>query len=383
MLVDQLPLLTAIAFAAAALTATMFVGWLASRPDLYLLSWSLGLLPVLGGVVCFALNSDSFTVWMQFLAFALVIVGFGLIHIGALQFRGHPRPVRNVAMLCAILLVLTGAPFLVGLAGVGTIIGNLALAFMLSLSARQYWLSRQEARLPMVVNAVLYFGSALSFVPCALVLVLEQSWALTAVSANWAEDLNAATLIVGLTGIGAISLTLNQLRSADHHRREARTDSLTGLLNRRALFQSFVTTDLRPGSAVIMFDIDHFKAINDRHGHATGDAVIEAFGKLMGTELRHDDVSARLGGEEFCAVLLNLSSRSAAAVAERVRSAFEEVITQTALGPAGATVSAGVAVSGLDGEAFENVLRRADEALYAAKAGGRNCVHGPGLRLVA
>jgi diguanylate cyclase (GGDEF)-like protein len=234
----------------------------------------------------------------------------------------------------------------------------------------------------MASNAALYAVSAVSFVLCAAVLVSEQRWILTAQPRNWAEDINSIVLIVGITGIGAISLTLNQSRWARHHRSEAMTDALTGLLNRRALF-STMKSPLEPGAAVIMFDLDHFKSINDQLGHAAGDAVLEGFAVLVRGELRPSDVAARLGGEEFCIVLRDLSKRSAAGVAERIRAGFEAARFPTERGIADTTLSAGVAISGVDGEPFETVLKRADDALYAAKAAGRNRVHAPAPRLVA
>jgi diguanylate cyclase (GGDEF)-like protein len=203
------------------------------------------------------------------------------------------------------------------------------------------------------------------------------------VPANWAEDLNSMMVIVGLTGIGAISLTLNQSRWARHHHREARTDQLTGLLNRRALFDRFAETRLAPGTAVIMFDLDHFKAINDGLGHATGDLVLETFAGILKANLRLSDAAARLGGEEFCVVITDLSLRSGSGVAERIRAAFEAKTVEAPRGEASTTVSAGVAIAGLEGEPFEDVLRRADDALYAAKSEGRNRVSGPAPRLVA
>jgi diguanylate cyclase (GGDEF)-like protein len=189
-------------------------------------------------------------------------------------------------------------------------------------------------------------------------------------------------LIVDITGIGAVSLTLNQSRWARHHRREAMTDGLTGLLNRRALFAA-MDTPLQPGAAVIMFDLDHFKSINDQLGHAAGDAVLEGFAALVKSELRRDDLAARVGGEEFCVVLRDLSKRSAAGVAERIRAGLAATRTPTERGVAETTLSAGVAISSVDGEPFEVVLKRADDALYAAKSAGRNRVHAPAPRLVA
>jgi len=379
---DQLSLLTAIAFSSAALTITLFVGWLGARHDTYLLSWSIGLSLVVAGVILFGMLAESYNAAQNFVSFALTQGGFGFIYAGALQFRAKPVPMAAVAIIGLGLIALTGVAFLGGLSGLGAIFANLGMALLMAMTAREYWVGRDESRIPMVSNAALYALAAISFVLCAAVLVAEQRWILTEQPRNWAEDINAIVLIVGITGIGAVSLTLNQSRRARHHRREAMTDGLTGLLNRRALFNA-LGAPLPPGAAVIMFDLDHFKSINDQFGHAAGDAVLEAFAALVKSELRPDDLAARLGGEEFCVVLRDLNMRSPAAVAERIRAGFAAARTTTERGVAETTLSAGVAISGVDGEPFEALLKRADDALYAAKSAGRNRVHAPAPRLVA
>ena len=379
---DQLSLLTAIAFSSAALTITLFVGWLGARRDTYLLSWSIGLLLVVAGVILFGMLAETYSAVQNFASFALTLGGFAFIYAGAIQFRAKPLPMAAIAIMGLGLIALTGVAFLADLSGLGTIFANLGMALLMAMSAHQYWAGRSESRLPMSSNAALYAVSAISFLLCAAVLVFEQRWTLTAQPKNWAEDINAIVLIVGITGIGAVSLTLNQSRWARHHRREAMTDGLTGLLNRRALF-SAMDMPLGPGAAVIMFDLDHFKSVNDQLGHAAGDAVLEGFARLVLPELHPNDIAARLGGEEFCLVMRDLTNRSAAGVAERIRAAFEATRFGTDRGVAAITLSAGVAISGVDGEPFEAVLKRADDALYAAKSAGRNRVHAPAPRLVA
>lgn len=382
MLLDQLSLLTAIAFSSAALTITLFVGWLGSRSDRYLLSWSIGLVLVVAGVIAFGTLGAHYDAGRHFASFVLTLAGFAFIYAGAVQFRAKPMPLAAFAIMGSGLIALAGLPFLAGLSGTGTILANLGMALLMGLTAHEYWAGRSESRLPMSLNAALYAIAALSFVLCAAVLTFEQRWVLTEQPRNWAEDINAIVLIIGITGIGAISLTLNQARWARYHRREAMTDALTSLLNRRALFGT-MNTPLAPGTAVIMFDLDHFKSINDQLGHAAGDAVLEGFARLVRTELHHDDIAARLGGEEFCIVLRGPGKRSAATMAERIRSSFEATRIPTERGMAETTLSAGVAIAGPEGEPFEAVLKRADDALYAAKAEGRNRVHAPAPRLVA
>ncbi len=156
--------------------------------------------------------------------------------------------------------------------------------------------------------------------------------------------------------------------------RVANTDMLTGLPNRRHTL-AFLDQALRRTKqddaplAVAIFDIDHFKQINDLHGHAVGDEVIRQVGQRAKASLRGDDMVGRYGGEEFVCILQGRSAIAAEMVAERVRKAVQ---TETDSGDLpGATVSIGLAIYA--GEAsIEELLQRADKALYAAKREGRN-----------
>jgi diguanylate cyclase (GGDEF)-like protein len=147
------------------------------------------------------------------------------------------------------------------------------------------------------------------------------------------------------------------------------------LLNRRGFFEAAgaLIADRRRRMApvsVLAFDLDHFKLVNDRHGHAVGDAVLQMFAKVARDTLRATDVVGRLGGEEFVAVLPNTLSEAAIA-AERVRAALAATsITRNGQRVA-VTVSIGV-YSGAPTMAIDALITRADEALYRAKAGGRN-----------
>lgn len=159
----------------------------------------------------------------------------------------------------------------------------------------------------------------------------------------------------------------------------ASTDYLTGLPNRRTLVAvgerrfGELRAPLR-GLALAVIDIDHFKAINDRHGHELGDVALRHVADHLRAACRGSDLAARHGGEEFVVLWDGLDAAAAATAGERLRAlvAREPLLAGTALIPM--TISLGVAAVGEGDGSFSDLLRRADEALYAAKANGRNRV---------
>ena len=159
------------------------------------------------------------------------------------------------------------------------------------------------------------------------------------------------------------------------------TDELTGLYNRRYVFahlNELLARRPEAGNetAVMLFDIDHFKQVNDRHGHPAGDEVLRELANRALRHVRSIDLVGRLGGEEFIVVMPETSLGGAALVAERVRAAVaDELFTLLKEGKTlPITVSIGVAVTSPGDDELESVLKRADNALYAAKNAGRNCV---------
>jgi diguanylate cyclase (GGDEF)-like protein len=382
MLLDHTSLLVAVGIAASALMVTLLISWLSARRDAYLLLWGGGLALALPAIALFGLEPPTFEPGYFLGGFLLLFASFSLIAAGAQDYRSGRVDIAMLSGLWAISTILTTIAFAFGYSGVGTIIGNLVCATYFGLTAREYWMGRAEARLPLITKTALYAGTALTFVGCALMLAIEGVVVLDARPANWAEDLNAVMLIVSLAGIGALALTLRQLRTAQMHRALALTDPLTGLLNRRAIFEAYGPGMPQP-AAVIMLDLDHFKIINDTHGHGAGDAVLVAFAETLGDLVPPANRAARLGGEEFCIVVAPGSAPTEAApLADRIRLAL--AARTATMGEHGAvTVSAGVAVPTTRSEDFETLLRRADQALYRAKSNGRNQVQGPLPRLVA
>jgi diguanylate cyclase (GGDEF)-like protein len=156
----------------------------------------------------------------------------------------------------------------------------------------------------------------------------------------------------------------------------AAIDSLTGLANRRSFFELADNLIKRSRVAgircgVLMIDLDNFKWINDRHGHAVGDHVLRIFAETARRALRPGDVLGRIGGEEFSAILPGSGIEASLAIAERMRKAFQSSAEEINGVPVHATLSAGVAAF-LPGTTLEMLMREADAALYLAKQNGRN-----------
>ncbi|MGL3608900.1 GGDEF domain-containing protein [Rhizobium sp. G187] len=190
-----------------------------------------------------------------------------------------------------------------------------------------------------------------------------------------------ATIWAGLAAVVGFIASLVILakmlmdRSEERLKLLARTDSLTGVLNRRgfsAAFDALTSTTTSPLIAVVLFDLDHFKHLNDRHGHAAGDAALVEFAYLCGALLPETAAFGRTGGEEFAAVLTIGEPRDAALFAETVRLAIAGRKIRIGDQDIQITTSVGIAVGPKEVSGLDGLLSRADEALYAAKKQGRN-----------
>ena len=157
------------------------------------------------------------------------------------------------------------------------------------------------------------------------------------------------------------------------------TDLLTGLLN-RGTWENLVDAEFerfrRYGQAtsLVMFDIDFFKKVNDCHGHLAGDEVIKHTAETARSNLRQSDSIGRYGGEEFGVVLPETDAEGARIICERIRDAIEKSVVQTSVAPVRYTVSVGIAQLTDRPKNHMKWMQQADEALYAAKKNGRNCV---------
>jgi diguanylate cyclase (GGDEF)-like protein len=369
---DYNSLLIALSFCSAGLAFTFFVSWFVSRSDNVLMTWGIG-------VSCLAVSLFfywnfvlEFSPFIGVMAFSALLAGLALFLGSAYQFQTGRLPVRIVAAAAGVSIALMSVPMLEGYDGISYIVLNLCAAALMLLTAWEYWRWRVEAPLLILLLSVLYALTALSFVLCPVVLLHHGEWIMHRAPSGWAENINLVMSITSIGGLGALSLALNQVRITRHHQREAETDSLTGLFNRRALFDR--GQRLSVPVVIVIFDLDHFKRINDVHGHQVGDTVLQTFGSLLAANVREGDLAARLGGEEFALVLSNANAEEAMRVAERVREGFAAQQFISSSGNFTGTLSAGISCCEEGEPDIVALLRQADMALYDAKRSGRNRV---------
>ncbi|UJW73302.1 GGDEF domain-containing protein [Rhizobium sp. SL42] len=181
--------------------------------------------------------------------------------------------------------------------------------------------------------------------------------------------------IVGFVTAVVILAKMLMDQSEARLRELACTDPLTGALNRRGLsdaFEDMMRAGEKPAIALLLFDLDHFKQVNDRYGHQTGDLVLCEFARLCKSLLPQGTAFGRTGGEEFAAVLTVAEARDAALIAETARLAMAERKIPAGAVATSVTVSIGIAVATMAEATLDQLIKNADKALYRAKAQGRN-----------
>ncbi|HSH57953.1 MAG TPA: GGDEF domain-containing protein, partial [Halomonas sp.] len=163
------------------------------------------------------------------------------------------------------------------------------------------------------------------------------------------------------------------------HRWEAEHDSLTGCLNRRGFLRRLgdachLPEEPEAPRALLMLDLDHFKAVNDRAGHAVGDALLQRVARELGEVIREEDHVARLGGDEFAVLLAPAPTEAIRRIAERIRESLAGLVFEQEGERFPVSASVGVAMLTVAGESPESLMKRADRASYRAKQLGKNRV---------
>lgn len=303
---------------------------------------------------------------------ALLFIACGMIWNGARVFHGR-RALPGTLISGALLWLLACQTPAFAEPGHNRIILSCAIiavyTFLTSMELRR---ERRRALRWIAVGAPLLHG-AVFLTPIAVILLLPGG----ASTDGWFAVFALQTLLY-VVGTAFVVVVMANERTTAQYKTAAMTDPLTGLFNRRAFFaaaNSMIAAQMRKKKpvSVLAFDLDKFKSINDRYGHAIGDETLRLFAATASANMRQSDVIGRLGGEEFVAILPG-NAQEALLVAERVRTAFEAAGVEIGGHKIGATVSIGVAEAGPPLAEFGEILQRADAALYRAKEGGRNRV---------
>ena len=311
------------------------------------------------------------------LANAILLTSFAVTWTGARLFDG--REVQWVYLFFGAVLwcVLTQIPAVAQWPDLRALVSAGIIAVYTWLAATEFWRGRAEplvSRLPAVF--MLFAHGALFLLRTPLGALLPWSPTNQVFGSVWLTVLSSEALLFTIS-IAFILLAMAKERTEHRHKTAALVDPLTGIANRRGFLAESerLQAGHRPGalpSAVLLIDLDKFKSVNDRFGHAVGDQVLRLFAETFSAAVRPSDVVGRLGGEEFGAVLLNVGRERALAIAERVRSKFAEAARVVEGRPVGATVSVGLALSEQAALDLVDLLGQADQALYRAKDLGRN-----------
>ena len=311
------------------------------------------------------------------LANAILFTSFAVTWSGARVFDG--RPVEPIYLVggAVLWLIACRTPFFADSIETKVLLSSGIITAYTWATAYEFWRGRGEplvSRWPAIF--LLFAHGALFLLRTPLSKVLPWSPTNNVSESVWLSVLSFEALLFTIA-IAFILLAMAKERTELRHKTAALVDPLTGIANRRAFVEAVMALAQRRDphprpSAVLLADLDHFKSINDRFGHAVGDRVLQVFAAVASAKLGRFDLIGRLGGEEFAIVLHDAGHDKGLAIAERIRLSFEDAATEVESRPVGGTVSMGMVISE-DGLCdIPNLLSRADEALYCAKERGRN-----------
>jgi diguanylate cyclase (GGDEF)-like protein len=349
--------------------------------------WGFAHLVRAGSVVLFGMYGSVPDLVSIDFANALLFTAFAVTWTGARVFDGKQVEPVYLVTGAVLWLLVCRLPVVTESVEARVLLASGIITTYTWLTAYEFWCGRNEplvSRWPAIF--MLFAHGALFLLRTPLVTVLPWSPQNKVFNSVWLTVISFEALLFTIS-IAFILLAMAKERTELRHRTAAMVDPLTGIANRRAFLQDVGALakrhmdNPRP-AAVLLIDLDHFKSINDRFGHAIGDRTLELFAETAQKNLRASDLLGRLGGEEFAAVLYDTSEEQALQMAERLRVAFEQV-TQNVEGHAVcATMSVGLVHCQAPMLDVPSLLAQADQALYFAKERGRNRVELASLSLV-
>lgn len=322
------------------------------------------------------------------LANALLFTAFAATWTGARVFDS--RPVEPVYLVtgAVLWLLICRLPILADNLDARALIASGIITAYTWLTAYEFWRGRSEALVSRWPAIFMFFAhGALYILRTPLIAMLPSAATNDTLFASvWMTVLSTESLLLTISS-AFILLAMAKERTELRHRTAAMVDPLTGIANRRSFMQDAALmakqhiADPRP-TAVLLIDLDHFKSINDRFGHALGDRVLEIFTDAARKSTRGSDLIGRLGGEEFAAMLIDTNRDKAVEVAERIRESFAQMAQEVDGRAVCATVSIGLVHTEAPALDLPELLAQADQALYCAKERGRNRVEVASLDMI-
>jgi len=377
MIVPNLPTLLAITIFTQVLAGgLLLLSWLQHRMIVALALWGSGFITAaLATTLIIVARGTIPDFWSIVVGNALVAAAYGILWCGARKFEGK-RVSIIVASAGALVWIVACSigPIYARPQLRATVMTVIAIVYML-LALRELWRGRGDGvwRWPIMLLLLVHTAAIPIHIPLASAAFRPSP--LDVDLRTFAIFEAVFVCICGAYLLGGLAKD----RIAARYRRASLTDPLTGVSNRRGFFEignrllDRARFERRP-AALLVFDLDRFKNINDRYGHITGDEVLTAFCRLATSSLRPNDLFGRIGGEEFASLLPGTGAEEARRLAERLRTAFEATSHAGGGRTLTATVSTGIAVSDDAGVDLGTLLKAADRALYRAKAMGRNRV---------
>ena len=309
---------------------------------------------------------------------ALLFASFALTWCGARVFDRRPPEPALALIGVAIWLAACRVPAFAAWPELRMLTGSGIVTAYTWLTAYEFWRNREEelvSRWPAIF--MLFAHGALFLLRSPIIAMASKPANDMLALSGWLDLLSLEGLLFTIS-ISFILLAMAKERTEYLHRNAASTDPLTGIPNRRGFLEQAMAQRAVAGAnspvAVLLFDIDHFKLVNDRFGHAVGDRALQIFAATASAQIGGLGTVGRWGGDEFVAVMFDTSREIAATVGERIQHAFEDAGADIDGRVIGATVSTGVAFSGHGSFELPALLLQADQALYRAKEDGRNRV---------
>ena len=375
--IDLHTLFVVIVFISGTAGLLLLFAWMQNRRTTALALWGIGYL--FGAAAAALLGSPALLPGTLGLGAGntLLCTAYGLMWAGSRSFECRRVPLLLVAAGPIIWIFAFQFANYTRSASACIELVSAILAAYAFLAAREIWYAKDReliSRWPTLAVVLMHAGFLLARIPFADVLAAS------------AATGHPQSVFVPVMGFQALFVTLclpflrvamSKERTELEQRKAALTDPLTGIANRRAFFErgapllASAQADRR-SAALLLFDLDRFKEVNDTVGHQGGDRVLKAFCNLVGPAIGPRDLFGRLGGEEFACLLADVNMAQALQFAERMRGGFAALrLSGIETRP---TVSVGVAMAGEAGRTLPALLANADRALYRAKAEGRNRV---------